>query len=179
MTFIKEAKPSFEKAVEHLRKELTSIRTGRSSPALVEELAISAYGSSQPLKSLASISTPDAKTIQIEPWDGSVVKDIETAIMKSSLGINPNVNGKTIRLIMPMMTDEDRQRLVKVVKEKLEEARVAVRQVREDVKKKIGKSEESEDVKKDEEKELDETVQMYNSTIAEIGVKKEEEITSI
>lgn len=179
MSILSEATPHFEKAIEHLHKELSSIRTGRANPALVEDVQIEAYGAQQPLKQLASISTPDAKTIQIEPWDGSVVKAIESAIMQSNIGINPNVDGKTIRLVMPMMTDEDRQRMVKVVKEKLEETRIAVRQVREDAKKKIGKSEMTDDEKRDAEKELDETVKKYNDQIAEIGKKKEEDITSI
>ena len=180
MTYITESKPQFEKAIEHLLKELSSIRTGRSSPALVEDLQVEAYGVQQPLKSLASIATPDAKSIQIEPWDASVVKAIEKAILESSIGINPNVDGKTIRLVMPMMTEEDRQRLVKVMKEKLEETKISVRQVREDVKKKIEKQEGiGEDDMRGQLKSLDEEVKKYNDKILEIGKKKETEITSI
>ena len=179
MSMLKEATPQFEKAIQHLQKELSSIRTGRANPALVENLQVESYGAMQPLKQLASIGTPDAKTIQIEPWDASVVKSIEKAILESGIGINPNVDGKTIRLVMPMMTDEDRQRMVKVVKEKLEEARISVRQTREDVKKKIGKSDMTDDEKRDQEKELDEVVKKYNDQIAEVGKKKETDITSI
>ena len=180
MSLLSDAKPSFQKIVEHLQKGLASIRTGRSHPGLVEDLQVEVYGASQPLKQLASISTPDAKTVQIEPWDATVVKPIEAAIMKSSLGINPNVDGKTIRLVMPMMTDEDRQRMVKVVKEKVEEARIAIRQVREEVKKKIEKVDgASEDQKRDDLKDLDDEVKSYNEEVAGIGSKKEDEVTSI
>ena len=180
MSYLQEAKPQFEKALEHLGRELSGIRTGRANPALVEDLAVEAYGATQPLKQLASIATPDAKTIQIEPWDASVVKSIESAIMKSSIGINPNVDGKIIRLVMPMMTNEDRDRLVKILKEKLEEARIAVRQVREDVKKKIEKQEGiGEDDKRGQLKALDEEVKNYGDKITEIGKKKETEVTSI
>ena len=128
MTLVDDAKPQFQKAIDHLAKELSTIRTGRATPALVEDLEVEAYGAKQPLKALASISTPDAKTVQIESWDASVVKDIELAIQKSNVGISPNVDGKIIRLIIPMMTDESRQKMVKVLKEKLEEGRIAVRQ---------------------------------------------------
>lgn len=180
MTFVTDAKSRFEKPLEHLTQELSGIRTGGATPALVENIEVEVYGAKQPIKALASISIPDAKTVQIEPWDGSVVKDIETAIQKADLGINPNVDGKTIRLIMPMMTDESRQKMVKIVKEKLEETRIAIRQAREDVKKKIAKQDGiSDDDKKAEQKELDETVQEYNNRIDEIGKKKEAEVTTI
>ncbi|MFH1766480.1 MAG: ribosome recycling factor [Patescibacteria group bacterium] len=180
MTIVKESKSQFDKAIEHLAQELSSIRTGRATPALVENLEIEAYGTMQSLKSLASISTPDAKTLQIEPWDSSVVKNIESAIQKSDIGINPNTDGRTIRLIMPMMTDEVRQKMVKVVKDKLEEARIAVRQVREDIKKKIEKIEGiGDDEKHGLQKELDELVKTYNATIEGAGQKKIDEITTI
>ncbi len=180
MTLITDSKPQFEKTLEHLSQELSSIRTGRATPALVENINVEAYGAVQPVKALASISTPDSKTVQIEPWDQGVVKSIETALQKSDIGINPTVDGKILRLTMPMMTDENRQRMVKVVKEKLENTKIAVRQIREDVKKAIDKQEEGgEDDKRAEQKELDEVVKEYNSKIDAIGKKKEEEVTTI
>jgi len=180
MSYITEAKPHFEKAVEHLQRELSAIRTGRATPALVENLSVDLYGSQQALKSLASISTPDPKTVQIEPWDARAVKAIETAILTSDIGINPNVDGKVIRLIMPMMTDETRQRMVKTVKERLEDTRVSVRKVREEVKKKIEKEEGiGEDDKKREKDLLEKTVKEYTEKIDELGKKKEAEITTV
>ncbi len=180
MSLTKEAEPQFQKAVEHLKSELATVRTGRATPALVEDLQIPAYGASQPLKSLASISTPDAKTIQIEPWDASVATAIDSAIQSSSIGITPLVDGKIIRLTMPMMTDETRQKMVKVMKEKIEEAKIAIRQIREDVKKQIEKQE---GVGKDDihgqKEELDEAVKRINAQIDEIAKNKETEITTV
>ncbi|MDP2631663.1 MAG: ribosome recycling factor [Candidatus Uhrbacteria bacterium] len=180
MTIVLESKPQFQKVLEHLAEELSTIRTGRSTPALVENLNIEVYGANQPLKALASISTPDAKTVQIDPWDASVVKNIETAIQKSDLGMNPNVDGKTIRLIMPQMTDETRQKMVKIMKEKLENARVAIRQVREEVKKQIEKIESiGKDEKHDLLDSLDKLTKEMGVEIDAIGQKKEEQITTV
>lgn len=179
MSFIDEAKPQFEKVLEHLAAELNTIRTGRATPALLETISVESYGSMQPVKAVASISTPDARTLAIEPWDPSMVKPIESAIMKSDIGITPNVDGKTIRLIMPAMTDETRQRMVKVMKEKLEDAKIAIRRVREETKKKIEKQEGGEDEKRDLQKKLDDTVKAYNEKVEEMGKKKEAEITTI
>ncbi len=180
MTYIEDAKPQFEKSIEHLAQELRMIRTGRANPALVEDLMIEVYGAQQALKTLASISTPDPKTVQIEPWDASVVQAIESAIMKSSIGINPNVDGKIIRLVMPMMTEEMRVDLVKKMKAKLEEAKISVRRVREDVKKRIENEEGvGEDDRRSELARLEETVKSYISRIEEQGQKKEDEVMTI
>lgn len=179
MSIVKDATPQFEKAIEHLVSELNTIRTGRATPVLLENITVEVYGAKQPVKAVASLSVPDAKTLQIEPWDASVTSAIESAIRKSDLGITPNVDGKIIRLIMPAMTDETRQRMVKVVKEKLEDARIAVRKVREEVKKKIEKGEGSEDEKRDLQKQLDEIVKAQNTRIEEIGKKKEEEVLTV
>lgn len=179
MSFIDDAKPQFEKAIEHLRLELAGLRTGRATPALVENIQVEAYGATQPIKALASISTPDARTVQIEPWDAGVVKPMETAIQKAELGINPNVDGKIIRLVMPMMTEESRQQIVKLLKERLEEAKIAVRQIREDVKKKIEKAELPEDDQRGQLKKLDERTKELTDQIEEMGKNKEVEITTI
>lgn len=179
MSLVTDAKPQFDKAIGHLQGELGIIRTGRATPALLETISVESYGAKQPVKAVASISTPDARTLQIEPWDPSVVKEIESAIMKSDLGITPNVDGKIIRLVMPAMTDEMRQKMLKVVKEKLEDARIAVRKIREDIKKKIDKGEGSEDEKRGLQKDLDELVKEQNVRIDEVGKKKEEEITTV
>ncbi|PIQ67234.1 ribosome recycling factor [Candidatus Uhrbacteria bacterium CG_4_10_14_0_2_um_filter_41_7] len=180
MSFLSDAKPQFEATIEHLAKELGAIRTGRATPALVENLNVEMYGAVQPLKALASISTPDAKTVQIDPWDNAGAKAIESAILKSDIGINPNVNGKTIRLIMPMMTDETRQRMVKTLKEKLEDAKIQIRRIREEIKKKIEKDEDaSEDDKKADKADLEDVVRSYVSRVEEIGAKKETEVTTI
>lgn len=180
MTLITDSQPAFQKALDHLSQELSVIRTGRATPALVENLQVEAYGAQQPLKALASISTPDSKTVQIEPWDSGVTKSIETAIQKSDIGINPNVDGKVIRLQMPMMTDETRQQMAKVVKEKLEHAKIAIRQVREEVKKQIDKLEGvGDDDKHNLQQELEDVVKDHAAKIDELGEKKIEDITTI
>ncbi len=180
MSFLAEAKPQFEKALDHLRQELSALRTGRAHPALVEGIQVELYGMLQPIKACAAISVPDAKTLQIDPWDASAVQAIESAILKSDIGINPNVDGKTIRLIMPMMTDENRQRMVKILKEKGEEARIAIRKVREDVKKKIEKQEGvSKDVQKADLEALEKTVKEWNTEIDTTLKEKEEQIMTI
>lgn len=180
MSFISDAKPQFEKALDHLVHDIGVLRTGRANPSLVEDVQVEAYGTVQALKTLAAISTPDSRTIAIDPWDGSVTKNIESAIQKSDIGIMPVVDGKTIRVTMPMMTDENRQRMVKVLKEKLEDARVAVRRVREEVKKKIEKEEgvSKDDVRADV-AELETVVKDYMAKVEVIGDKKEKEVTTI
>jgi len=180
MSLVTDADPQFKKAIEHLQKELATLRTGRATPALVEDIQVEAYGAKQAMKAVGSISTPDAKTIQIEPWDGNVTQAIEKALRESSIGVTPTVDGKIVRLNLPMMTDEGRQKLVKSMKEKLEEARIAIRGVREDVKKQIEKLE---GIGKDEKhgylEDLDAAVKKMNTEIEEIGKKKEVDITEI
>ncbi len=169
-----------QKIIEHLENELKTIRTGRATPELVDGIFVEAYGSRQPLKAVASISTPDPKTIQIEPWDASVVKAIESAIVEADLGMNPNVQGKTIRLNMPMMTDDNRKHMVKKVKERMEEARVSIRRVREEVKKSIEKQEGiGEDDKRQMLDSMEKEIKCQVEAVDLMGKKKEIEITTI
>jgi ribosome recycling factor len=180
MSILTDHKPDFENVLEHLQREMGTLRTGRATPALVEDLAVEAYGTTQPVKALGSMSTPDARTLVIEPWDTSVVKAIESAIVASGIGISPVVDGKIIRLIMPMMTEENRQRMVKVLNEKLEDARVQIRKIREEAKKKIEKQTGvgQDDIRRDLE-QLDKTVKDYVAKIDEAGEKKEKEIMTV
>lgn len=175
-----EISTSCQKIIEHLEGELKTIRTGRSTPELVDGICVEVWGSKQPLKAVASISTPDSKTIQIEPWDNSVVKLIETALTEADLGMMPNVQGKIIRLIMPMMTDENRQHMVKKVKEKVEDTKVSIRRVREEVKKGIEKQEGiGEDEKHGELDAMEKEIKSFVEKADLMGKKKEEEITTI
>lgn len=180
MSLLNDSKGDFEKAVDHLAHELGGLRTGRATPALVEDLQVEAYGTVQPVKALGSISVADARTLAIEPWDTSVVKAIEKAIQESGIGINPTVDGKIIRLVMPMMTEESRQRLVKVMKEKMEDAKISIRRIREEVKKAIEKqSGIGKDDIRSELEQLDKAVKDYVAQIEEIGDKKEKEIMTV
>jgi len=179
MSILDDHQAQFDAIIERLTAELATLRTGRASPALVEHIQVEAYGTMQPVKALASMSTPDSKTLNIEPWDTSVIKAIETAIQAANIGVNPVVDGKTIRLIMPMMTEESRQKMVKIVNEKLEDARVHVRKVREEAKKEIQNMEGGEDVVRKEQENLEKLVKEYIAKVEAVGEKKEKELMSI
>ncbi|GBD36133.1 Ribosome-recycling factor [bacterium HR36] len=134
---IKDAQQRMEKAVQHLREELRTIRTGRASPALVDTIKVNYYGTLTPLKQLAAISTPDPQQILIRPFDANACKDIVSAIQQSELGLTPQSDGKVVRLNIPPMSGEQRQKLVQRVKKLCEDAKVAIRNVRRDANKRI------------------------------------------
>jgi ribosome recycling factor len=180
---IDDAKSEFEQTLEHLKKELMNIRSGRANASMVEDLPVEAYGSPMTLKGVASITVPDAKTIQIEPWDKNLVKDVEKAIQSSSLGLNPNTAGTVIRLVMPPMTEENRKNLVKIVNQKAELARIAIRTVRESVRDRIAAQEKAKEIGEDEkfrlQETLDKTVADLNAKVQESAEDKEREIMTI
>src|SRR5437879_6536001 len=124
------AESKMKASIEAVRKELATIRTGRASPGLVEHLHVDYYGTDTPLKQLANISVPEARTLVIQPYDRNAMAGIEKAILKSELGLTPNNDGQVVRLTIPKLTEERRKDLVKVVHRQLEEGRVAVRNVR-------------------------------------------------
>ncbi len=127
-----DAKDRMGKAVEALRKELATIRTGRAHPGLIEHLRVDYYGAPTPLNQLATINVPEPRLLTIQPWDQQSLGAIEKAILKSDLGLNPSNDGTIIRLVIPQLTEERRKELAKVVRKKVEEGRVAVRNVRRD-----------------------------------------------
>jgi ribosome recycling factor len=128
--FFKDLESKMSKCVDAARSDFASIRTGRATPALLDRLHVEAYGSAVPLKQVATVSTPDARTLVISAFDKGVVGDIRKAIEKSDLGLTPNIDGMTIRLIVPPLNEERRKDLVKVVKKKAEDGKIAVRNVR-------------------------------------------------
>lgn len=180
---IESAKPEFQKVVESLQRDLGSLRTGRASIALVEDVEVEAYGSKMPLKGVASLSTPDARTLLIEPWDKSVLKDIERALVAANLGINPVVDGTAVRLMMPQLTEESRKELIKIMKTKLEEYRQRLRRVRDEAKERILAAEREKDLSEDErfrqQELLDKMAGEFNEEIKNIAEKKEAEIMTI
>ena len=180
---IDEHKAEFQSVVEHFQKDLSSLRTGRASAALVEGIRVESYGQMMDLKSMANISTPDAKTVQIEPWDKNVVKDIEKAIVESSLGMAPNVAGSVIRLVMPPMTEENRKNMAKVLHQKEEQAKISVRNVREKIKTAIQNDEKDKVISQDDKKrqlvQLDKVVAEWNGKIEGITEEKEKEILTV
>ncbi len=177
------AKPEFDQVIEHLEKELKNMRSGRANAATVEDIKVEAYGSVMDMKGVASISIPDAKTIQIEPWDKNLAKDIEKALTASSIGLTPNVSNGVIRLIMPPMSEENRRDMVKVISQKGEHARIGIRNVRETVRDAINKLEETKAIGEDEKfrltDELEAKVKEYNAKIESTVKEKEEEIMTI
>jgi len=180
---IADFKTEFEGAITFFKEDISGLRTGRASSAIVEDIMVEAYGTYQTLKSLSSINIPDAKTVNIEPWDKSILMAIEKAVRDSSLGLNPVNTGSQVRIFLPDLTSERRQELIKVLHQKEEAARIAVRKVREDVKEMIKAAEADNEVTEDDkyklEEELDKTVKEYNDKIKEITEKKEGEINTI
>lgn len=180
---IDQSKGEFQAVLDHFQKEMSTLRTGRASAALIEGIRVESYGQMMDLKAVASITVPDAKTIQIEPWDKSVVKEIEKALVDANLGMQPNVAGTTIRLVMPPMTEENRKQLVKVLHQKAEAARVSIRNVREKVKQQIAADEKekviSEDDKRREWERLEKMVGEWNAMIERLADEKEKDILTI
>ena len=173
----------FEKVLEHLKTDLQTIRTGRASPAIIEPLIVDAYGTPTPLIQLASISSPEPTQLFIQPWDANLLKSIEKAIQTSNLGIMPVIQGAGMRLNFPSLTEERRKELIKLMHEKLEKAKIAVRAVRENIQKSIKQSESageiSEDQKTLELKNLQTKVEEMNVQIEKIGQQKETDLTTI
>ena len=172
-------------AVELVTSDIGAIRTGRATPALVEGLVIAVYGGTQKLKvqELATISAPDAQSLVIDPWDKSIIGDIKKGILEANIGMNPNIDGEVIRIVVPPLTTEDREKYVKLLSQKLENGRVMVRQVRademHDIKKKFEAKEVSEDEKFGQEKKLQELTDQFIGKIEEMGEKKKAELLQI
>ncbi len=180
---IKEAQPRMQVALDVLEEDLTAIRTGRASPALIEKLPVEYYGSTLPLIQLATISVPESRQLLIRPFDASSLKAIERAILASDLGLTPNNDGKAIRLNLPPLTEERRRELVKVVNARLEECRVAVRNIRREVIKDLKDLEKEKLISEDEltqaEDELQELTESMIEKIDQIGLCKEREILEV
>lgn len=176
-------KPEFQKVIDHLKDELKTLRTGRATTSLVEDIHVEAYGSRTALIGLASINIPDNRTITIEPWDKSIVKDIEKAIIEANIGLSPSVQGTLIRLSLPSLTEESRRNLTKVMNEKLEQARIGIRGVRETARNEILEAEKNNLVTEDDKYRLmellEKTVHEWNDRIKAIGDEKETEIMTI
>lgn len=180
---INDFKSEFGKAIDFLKNDIAGLRTGRASTAMVEDIMVEAYGTRQPLKAVASISVADPKTLNIDPWDKSLMAAVEKGVRDSGLGINPVNDGRLIRLCLPELTVERRAELTKILHQKLENARISVRQIREDVRNLINEGEKEGEVTEDEkyrlQEELDKLVKDYNEQIKQIGEKKESEISGI
>jgi len=177
---MRDARGRMQSALDVLSDDLLGIRTGRASPALVEKLQVGYYGSELSLIQLATISVPESRQLMIRPFDGSSLKAIEKAIQASDLGLTPSNDGKVIRLNLPPLTEERRRDLVKMVNNRLEDARIAIRNIRRDALKELREFEKekliSEDELRQSETELQELTDEMVEQVAEIGKRKEEEI---
>ena len=172
-----------EKALEHLAEEFGAVRAGRANAKVLDRITVEYYGSETPLNGVATISTPDARTLVIQPWDTSLLKEIQKAIQASELGINPQNDGKVVRLVFPQLTEERRKDLTKQVKKYAEDAKVAMRNVRRDgmdyIKKLKKNSEITEDDQKKAEKDLQDLLDKYIKKADEALAGKEKELMSI
>jgi len=179
----KEAETRMKGAIQALEEDLSGIRTGRAHPALVEKLPVEYYGMPTPLVQLASISVPEPRSLLIKPFDPATLKTIERSILASDLGLTPNNDGRQIRLNLPALTEERRRDLVKLVHHRLEDSRVAVRNVRRDMIKDLREFEEekmiSEDDLKKGEEELQKITDRFIEEINAIGERKEKEIMEV
>ncbi len=180
---IKDAKTRMEKAIEDFRHKLTSVRTGRASISLLDGVTVEYYGTPTPLNQVATLNAPEASMLTVQPFDPSLINDIDKAIRSSDLGFNPSNDGKILRVPIPPLTEERRKQMVKVIHEMAEEHRTGVRNVRRDANEKLKKSLKDKLISEDEEKRsLDEVQKLTDQSIAKIGellAHKEKEIMSV
>lgn len=180
---LRETEGKMKKSVEALRHHLATIRTGRASPALVEHLPVDAYGSTMPLNQLAGISVPEARLIVIQPYDASTIKAIEKAIQNSELGINPSNDGRVIRLVIPQLTEERRRDLTKLVRSRVEESKVALRNLRREALDDLRQLEHEKLISEDEQRRgqdrLQDLTDRYSRDLDQIGATKEAEVMEV
>lgn len=166
---IQEVEKKMGVSIDHLHHELGKLRTGQASVALLDDLKVDYYGNPTPLSQVATLGTPDSQTLSIQPWEVSVLKEIEKAIQASDLGLTPNNDGKSIRLTIPPLTNERRQQLVKLVKKYAEECKVAIRNVRKHMNDKLKKSEKNHEISEDEShKGVDDIQKITDKFVAEV-----------
>lgn len=178
-----DAERRMQKAVEALKQDIASLRTGRASAALVERITVDYYGTPTPVNQVASISVPEARLLVIQPWDRKMLTDIEKAIQKSDLGINPNNDGQVIRLAIPPLNEERRRDMVKTLHKRLDEHKVAIRNIRRDAHDKLRDREKKKEVSEDELKRSTERLQKltdrYIDEMDKVGKAKELEILEV
>jgi ribosome recycling factor len=178
-----DAEDRMKKAVGALKRELATIRTGRAQPSLVDHVRVDYYGTPTPLNQLATVSAPEARLLTIQPWDRQSLGTIEKAIQKSDLGLNPTNDGQIIRLVIPQLTEERRKELVKLVHRRVEEGRVAVRNVRRDCLEQLRRLEKEKEISEDDDRRAQERLQkltdQFVKDIDGLGHEKEEELLEV
>ncbi len=177
---VKESEDRMEKVIERTKKEFSMVRTGRATPSLLEGIKADYYGTPTPINQMAKISVPESRQLVIQPWDKNAIKPIEKAILKSDLGLNPNVDADLIRLVIPQLTEERRKELVRVVRNKAEEQRVAVRNIRRDANEDLKEMENNGDISEDNyHRGLENVQELTNSYIEKIDELLEEKEAEI
>jgi len=171
------------KSIEVLQKELATIRTGRATPSLIEHIKVDYAGVPTPLNQIAGISAPEVRLLVIQPWDRGSIDSIEKAILKSDLGLNPASDGRVIRINIPQLTEERRQELIKVVRRRVEDGRIAVRNLRREAMDELKESEKSKNISQDEHKrmlnQLQKLTDSFTDNIEQIGQDKEVEVKEV
>ena len=179
----KELETRMQAAVDALTREFASVRTGRANAALLDAVRVEAYGNMTPINQVASVSVPDPRTILIQPWDASQLKEIEKGIVKSDLGLNPSNDGKVIRLTMPTLTEERRKQLAKTVGKFAEDARVAIRNARREANDKMKALAKDKKISEDEERrghdQIQKATDRFTAKVDELTKKKEQELLTV
>lgn len=173
----------FDKTIDHIKKDLGSLRTGKASPQLLDPVMVEAYGVKMRVAELANVSAPDANMVIVAPWDKSILGDLEKAIASASLNVNPVVDGDIIRIVVPSLTEERRKEMVKILYQKAEAGKVMLRNIRVDAKKEIEKQKDEDGVSEDDVKadmiELDKVLKEYTTQLDVISKKKEADLMTV
>lgn len=181
--YIEKKQNDWRKTIDFFKKEIASVRTGRANPSILDGVQIEAYGVKNPLNGVCSIAVADGQSITITPWDKNIIKDIEKAIVQANLGVEIINEGDKIRIKIPQMTEENRKELVKKLNEKHEQARISIRQVRDEIKTEIEEGEKNKEIGEDDKynfiEELDKEVGRLNDELKEIKDKKEQDIMTV
>jgi ribosome recycling factor len=180
---LKSAKERMAKAEESLKRELASIRTGRASTGLIDHIRVDYYGAATPINQLATVAAPEARLLTIQPWDRKALGPIEKAIQKSDLGLNPNNDGAIIRIAIPQLSEQRRKELTKLVQKRVEESRVAARNVRRDCQDDFKKAEKAKEISEDEHRRAADQLQKLTdqtvATLERLGQQKEAELLEV
>lgn len=183
MSIIDSHKEDFLKAVDHFQSEIGGLKTGRANPAILDSVRVEAYGAMNPIVNVASVTVPDARSLIIQPWDKSIIKEIEKGIIEANLNLNPASDGDKIRINLPPLTEETRKEIVKLLNQKVEEAKISLRMVRDKAKEEIIEAEKNKEFGEDEKfrllEELDKKAAGYNDQVKGLAEKKEAEILTV
>jgi ribosome recycling factor len=182
-TVLTDVDHKMDRAIDALKRELSALRTGRATPSLIENIKVDYYGVPTPLNQIASISAPDARAIMVQPWDKAAMKEIEKSLLMSDMGFNPSNDGTNITVPVPPLNTERRQDLVKVLKRKIEDGKVSIRNVRRDGQDRLRKMEKDKDISQDQSRraqdQLQKTTDGHTKTVDQVGAAKEAEILQV